>query len=290
MNSVALRIQGLPRKDQALLLSRVAQARAGETRFAPRDVESLYADLALPAPTRVWDVLSRLESEKLLTRSRGHGSVWAVTPLGRQRASELISDEDLTAVLAESAATGLSMLGNLAHPLLPPLLAPPESVPAIRAFLADYPFETNVFGMTRFPDEGEESEPLDPLEPTLTAAREACALHGLTLHFASDGALADDLWTNVSAYMWACRFGIAFFEDRKGKGVNYNMSIEVGSMLMAGRRCALLKDRSVEKMPTDLVGRIYKSVDLDDEGSVSRALHGWLRDDLRLGSCVNCVS
>jgi len=63
--------------------------------------------------------------------------------------------------------------------------------------------------------------------------------------------------------MWASRYGVAFFEDRRGRRVNYNLTIEIGSMLMTGRRCALLKDTSVEKLPTDLVGKIYKEVDLD---------------------------
>jgi len=30
------------------------------------------------------------------------------------------------------------------------------------------------------------------------------------------------------------------------------------------------------------VGKIYKPVDLDDPASVRDAVHGWLRDDLRL--------
>ena len=98
----------------------------------------------------------------------------------------------------------------------------------------------------------------------------------------------DDLWTNVAAHMWASRYGIAFFEDRMDKGMNYNLTIEVGSMLMTGRRCALLKDKSIEKLPTDLVGRIRKDVDLDDLATVNNALHGWIRDDLGLGACAEC--
>jgi hypothetical protein len=100
----------------------------------------------------------------------------------------------------------------------------------------------------------------------------------------------DDLWTNVAAHMWASRYGIAFFEDRVDRGMNYNLTIEVGSMLMTGRRVALLKDTSVERLPTDLVGRIRKDVDLGEIETVSRALHSWLRDDLGLGSCSECPS
>ncbi len=61
-------------------------------------------------------------------------------------------------------------------------------------------------------------------------------------------------------------------------------------MLMAGRRCLLLKDKSIARMPTDLVGFIYKSVDLDKPGTISQAVHEWAREDLGLGKCKVCVS
>ncbi len=72
-------------------------------------------------------------------------------------------------------------------------------------------------------------------------------------------------------------------EDRVERGLNYNLVTEVGAMLMTGRRVALLKDGSIEKMPTDFVGMIYKSVDLSDEGAVRVLVTNWLRDDLRMG-------
>ena len=56
----------------------------------------------------------------------------------------------------------------------------------------------------------------------------------------NDRKIVDDLWANVAAHMWACKYGIRFFEDRRGRGVNYNLSIEVGGMLTTGRRLALL--------------------------------------------------
>ncbi len=100
----------------------------------------------------------------------------------------------------------------------------------------------------------------------------------------------DDLWTNIAAHMWASRYGIAFFEDlaTPQRGVNYNLTIEVGGMLVTGRRCALLKDKSIERMPTDLVGKIYKLVDLNKPDTVEGALHAWIRDDLALGPCATC--
>lgn len=117
---------------------------------------------------------------------------------------------------------------------------------------------------------------------------EALYGHGLRFLLTSQRALVDDLWGNVAARMWSSNYGIAFVENRRGRGMNYNLVIEVGAMLMAGRRCLLLKDPSIEKMPTDLVGFIYKSIDLDDPATVTKAVHEWARDDLALGKCKEC--
>ena len=150
------------------------------------------------------------------------------------------------------------------------------------------PLAANVFGMTRFPDDEEEFEEPDPVASGLAEAGEVLSSHGLALLLASQRALVDDLWGNVAAHMWASSYGVAFFEDRRERGLNYNLVIEVGAMLMTGRRCLLLKDVSIERMPTDLVGFIYKSVDLEKRQSVSDAVHEWARQDLSLGACLTC--
>lgn len=243
--------------------------------------------MALPYPPKIGNVFQALERRGLLSRLRGRGRVWSLTPKGRNASLSLFTELDLSALLAEVATGSGTTLGQTAHPILPPELAPPELLRPLTTFLNDHPFELNVFGMTRFPDE-QESEAQDPVAPALVIARETCRAHGLEFHLASDRAISDDLWSNVAGHMWASQYGIAFFEDRRNKGVNYNLTIEVGSMLMTGRRCALLKDESVERLPTDLVGKIYKTINLDNEESVASALHGWLRDDLVLGSCPSC--
>jgi hypothetical protein len=194
-------------------------------------------------------------------------------------------DDDVPSLLAEVHLSGSSPFGGAVHPLVPPEMAPPGLAAGLRTFLSDHPLEGNIFGMTRFPLEEAD---LDPIRDALDIARTTAKLHGLEFHLASDRAIMDDLWTNVCAHMWAAKFGIAFFENRHDSGINVNMSIEVGAMLMTGRRCALLRDTSIEKMPADLVGQIYKPVDLEDLDSVEHALHIWLRDDLRFARCKSC--
>jgi hypothetical protein len=233
-------------------------------------------------------VIGALEKKGLVRRGRERGA-WRVTPRGAAAVEDLLTGVELASLAAE-AAVGGSRLGGAPHALLlPEMGAPPSLLPVLHDFLATYPFEKNVFGMTRFPDE-ERASPIDPVRPALEVAREVCQRHSLEFHLASDRAMQDDLWANIAAHMWASRYGIAFFEDlaTPTRGVNYNLTIEVGGMLMTGRRCALLKDKSIERMPTDLVGKIYKSVDLNKPETVESALHAWIRDDLALGPCAKC--
>src|SRR4029077_11329446 len=182
---------------------------------------------------KVSNVLATLKGKGLLTRVKGgQGGVWKLTPEGKAQAEELATDMDMAVLLAEAKGPGITFLGETAHPVIPPSLAPPELVKPLHTFLEEYPFETNVFGMTRFPSGKTTAGEIDPIKPALKAAKEVCAAHGLVLHLASDRSIVDGLWPNVAAHMWGCRYGIAFFEALTDKGLNYNLNIEVGSCLV----------------------------------------------------------
>lgn len=279
-NSVAERLQYRPIADQALTLSRIMEERTGGI-VRPRDVAELFDLLGLPAPSNMSTVFRALKQRKYLTSTRILGE-WRVTPVGRGESERPFSPQDLLRLLAGVNTLHFAQLGNQAHALVPPSLAPPALMEAIGKFNKTYPFDTNVFGMTRFPSEGEDDT--DPLTAVLHRIAVTTAEHGLEFHLASDRAIVDDLWGNVAGHMWASRYGIAIFEDRRDRGMSYNLAIEVGGMLTMGRRCLLLKDKSISSMPTDLVGMIYKSIDLDDLVSVDTAIHEWVRGDLVLGS------
>lgn len=287
MDSIACRIQDMPLGDQAIILSRIAETRSEAGLFAPLDIVDLFDELGLPRPSQVSNILAKLEREARVTRPRTTRGQWKLTPVGRRDALALLSDMDLAALLAEAQSQVAPTFGRALHPTISPVFAPPELLGPMRGFLEHHPFETNVFGMTRFPDEQDDAGP-DPVLAAVAEARDACGAHGLTFHLASDRAIVDDLWGNVAAHMWASRYGIAFFEDRRARGINYNLTVEVGGMLIMGRRCALLKDDSIECLPTDLVGKIYRGLDIDDPAAVRSELHGWLRDDLSLGKCPQC--
>jgi hypothetical protein len=281
--AVGARVQGLTLTKQTLALARLAASRGGG-RFTGSEVLKLFEDFNLPAPRKISNVLGTLRDNELIRRS---GDAWAITPIGRQESEADVSGMDLAALMGEAATAG-AWLAGAAHPvILPELGAPPELVPALHGFLTEHPFDRNVFGMTRFPPD---EEPSDPVKLALDECSTACEAHGMEFHLASQRQLVDDLWRNVSAHMWACRYGVGIFEGLGPDAgrINYNLTIEVGGMLLAGRRCALLKDGSIDRMPSDLVGHIYKSVDLTQSPTVGDAMHRWIRDDLNLGPCADC--
>lgn len=288
MPSMGLRLQNFKPGQQVVVLARLAEGRSGAPWCTPTELARLYEELGVPGPAKISNVLASLADKGEVTRKLGARGQWRLTPAGKAKSVELMGDLDLIALQTEAQAQGAPDLGHVLHSLIPTSFAPPALIEPLRGFLEKFPFETNVFGMTRFPDEQDKTDP-DPVGPALDVTRTACDQHGLSFHVASDRAIVDDLWMNVAGHMWASRFGIAFFEDRKGKGINYNLTIEVGAMLTLGRRSALLKDASIKtKLPTDLVGQIYTPVDLDDPAGLSVAVHRWLRDDLALGPCGNC--
>ena len=283
--SIGVRVQRMPLSDQALVIASVASARSEDGTFSGRTVTELFYDTSLPAPDKIGNVFTTLKRAGRATPAKAHGS-WSLTPLGRQRVSELVG-QDAPALVAESLPGGAD-LGHLRHPLIPSSLAPPQLVRPVADFTRSSPSAGHVFGMTRFPDDDEEPDGPDPVAEALELTDGALDGHGLRFLLASQRALVDDLWGNVAAHMWSSNYGIAFFEDRRGRGMNYNLVIEIGAMLMAGRRCLLLKDSSIDRMPTDLVGFIYKSVDLDDPATITNAIHEWAREDLALGKCKDC--
>lgn len=284
--AVGVRVQRMPMADQALVLASIAAVRSESGTFSGRTVTALFYEAGLPLPGTIGNVFSTLRTRGQAAPARARGA-WALTPIGRQRASELVGDQ-ATELLTEAMPAG-SELAHSRHPLIPATLAPPQLLGPVSKFTTESPSSLHVFGMTRFPDAEEEPTP-DPVAEALQVTGDALKGHGLKFLLASHRALVDDLWGNVAAHMWASNYGIAFFENRRGRGMNYNLVIEVGAMLMAGRRCLLLKDSSIDKMPTDLVGFIYKSIDLDDPKAVTAAVHEWSREDLALGRCSSCPS
>jgi hypothetical protein len=269
-----------------LVVGHVAEARTSDGWFRVADLRAMFDALRVPEPA-ISRALTRLKNDQLVVKRAGTAT-WALTPEGREVVRELVGAIDPEAIEAEVAVVGSAELSHAQHLLIPPELAPRHWAPAIRALLNRFPFETNVFLMTRFPKDETETEFPDPVQGVIRVSREALRHHGMHLHLASDRNADDDLFGNIAGHMWACKYGIGLFETRFGDEYNDNLQIEVGGMLITGRRCALLRDRDTPKLPTDFVGQIYKSVDFDDLDAVAMAVHLWAAEDLGLGRCECC--
>ena len=273
----ALSLQRLSKgTDRVLVLADLATARSDDGAFETADVRRLFDAFRVPSPSNLPRDLAALERQGLVVRRLG-GTGWAVTPEGEDAARTLLPPVEDSLELA--AAAPQSAPFNNARRTTSGRTSPAPSRwrEGIRRLTDEFAFEDNVFLMTRFPRGGTD----DPVAPVIDLARTTLAEHALHLHVASDRILDPDLLGNVAAHMWASSFGVAVFECRTEDHLNENLLAEVGGMLVTGRRCALLKDVSVKRFPSDFAGQLYREVDLSKSDSVAQALQSWAIDDLR---------
>jgi hypothetical protein len=278
-------LQNLPGgKEKILAAGLVVEARTEEGTFNPTQLDEFFDSLRVPATSSVHEYLRRLAKAGLVRKRNAGG--WSITPNGRARVDELIGDIDVEAVGLEQLASGSAEFDGVRHPLILPELAPIRFHEAIDRLLRTSPFERNVFCMTRFPDKDAPED--EPLRQALAAARSELEKAGLTMHLASDRQADDELFGNVVAHIWGCKFGIAFLEtlnpERCDGDLNDNVLIEIGAMLVSGRRCCLLKDTGAPTLPTDFIAQIYKDIELADAEAVARSVASWIRDDLQLSN------
>jgi hypothetical protein len=113
--------------------------------------------------------------------------------------------------------------------------------------------------------------------------RETFSEYGLVARLAKDRAVVDDLWENIVLYMKHSRFGVAIFEDIDEREFNPNISLELGYMYALGKRCLLLKEKRMPRLPTDIYGRIYRDFDaLNLRSSLEKQIREWCKIDLQL--------
>lgn len=91
--------------------------------------------------------------------------------------------------------------------------------------------------------------------------------------------LEDLLCLTIATYMWVCKYAIVVIDSPDGM-LNPNAIIKIGGMLTTGMRCAILSDKSVPKMRSDLAGHIYKPVVITNHEECLDVLDKWVRNDL----------
>jgi hypothetical protein len=151
---------------------------------------------------------------------------------------------------------------NLAH--LAPLMC---------EFYKDHPdYEQNVFLMMRFKE-------TEHFEEITRVVRGTLRRYGLHVLRADDKEYSEDLWANVCVYALGCKCGVAVFEEIDEREFNPNIALEPGFMMAQGKRCLLLKDKRMPKLPTDVMGKLYKTFDsYKIPQTIARQLRSWLVD------------
>lgn len=120
----------------------------------------------------------------------------------------------------------------------------------------------------------------EKLDTVYTAIKDSLKKHGINnVVRADEKEFAEDLWQNVKVYLNCCKMAVAVFDKNDQDSYNPNVALEVGYMLANGRKVCLLKDKRLEKLPTDLISRLYREYDIDDlENSISMEIEKWLNN------------
>jgi len=146
----------------------------------------------------------------------------------------------------ELAISGITLIGTMLpiqHQHLERLL---------HQFHRDHPaFEKNIFLIMRFKAQ-------KPFPEIVETIRNECKKHDLNVIRADDKEYTDDLWDNVMTYMYGCNSAIAVFDQINYREFNPNVALEVGFMFAQCKRILLLKDTSIQAMPSDIVGKVYR--------------------------------
>jgi hypothetical protein len=145
--------------------------------------------------------------------------------------------------------------------------------PLLRLFHADHPDPAkNVFVMMRFDNSEHHGKLYAAIKSRITE-------YGFKCLRADDRAYSDDLWENVVTYMLGSRVGIVIFEEINERSFNPSVAIELGFMAAHRKRFAILKDKRMTRMPTDIIGKLYKEFDTYHiAASVKAAIDDWMND------------
>lgn len=150
---------------------------------------------------------------------------------------------------------------------------PPEILDSNTQFRIDHPIPAKTaFIMMRFSDS-------NPFREIDQAIKNLLLKHGITGVRADDKQYHDDLLDNILTYIYGCGFGIAVFDRIEAEQFNPNVALEVGYMMALRKPVCLLKDKTLDSLQADLMGKLYKPFDTYNiVDSISTQLSKWLSD------------
>ena len=152
---------------------------------------------------------------------------------------------------------------------LPTLLVPNPIVgwkSRMEAFCRKHSFEKSVFIMIRYRQRN---------ASLIKSVKYALADAGLFGVVASEHNITDDLY-NPIACLLCCFRGVAVFDKAEDKQVfNPNVAYELGMLHLLGRRCLLLKHKSLQTLQTDILMKLYEP--FSNATDIARLTSQWIR-------------
>lgn len=141
----------------------------------------------------------------------------------------------------------------------------------IEKFLYDYPdYKKNIFLIMSFSSNKFNNEIYRILKKVFEE-------YGFNLLRADEKNYTNDLLSNIETYLYGCNSAVAVFERISNEIYNPNVSIEVGFCLGSNKPICLLKEKTLPKLPSDLIGKLYYEFSLEDmETSIPREIKRWL--------------
>jgi hypothetical protein len=154
-----------------------------------------------------------------------------------------------------------------------PVFLPVAIQESLNAFQADHAHsEKTCFIMMQFADTSAHSA----IESAIKATLEKYGFEGL---LARDKEYNDEMLANIQTYLHGCGFGIAVFERIQKENFNPNVSLEVGYMMGHKKKLLLLKDKTLEQLQTDLVGKLYRPFDVLHPGkTIPPQVEKWMEE------------
>lgn len=124
---------------------------------------------------------------------------------------------------------------------------------SLESFKKDYPDPKRVgFLMMSFEERGYHSDLIKNL-------KDCFRKENIEILRADDKEYHHDLFCNIQTYIHGCGFGVAIFDKVGAKDFNPNVSLEVGYMLSLNKEILFLKNRDLETLSTDLMGKLHKN-------------------------------
>jgi nucleoside 2-deoxyribosyltransferase len=79
-------------------------------------------------------------------------------------------------------------------------------------------------------------------------------------------------------YLYGCGLAVAVIEQIEEKTFNPNVALEIGYMLAQRKPVCFLKEKKLEALHSDLIGKLYRDFDSHALQTLTKEIQKWLDD------------